>query len=725
MLACCASAVFAAQPAEQPGLTVGLVLGGGGARGAAHIGVIEELERMRVPIHAIVGTSMGAVVGGLYASGVSSAELKELVATLDWKDALSDSASREDWSYRRKQDDEDFPVRFELGLRGTDLRLPRGVLQGQQLDLLLRRLTLQSANIRDFDGLAIPFRAVASDLVSGEEYVIGEGDLALAIRASMAVPGAFAPVPVGDALLVDGGLVGNLGIETMRGMGVDVIIAVDVEFPLYQKDRLDSATGIAEQVLTIMIRRETMRQIALLDENDILIRPELGEFASTAFAESSSAIGPGSAAVREHAAELSQYALDPESYLAWRAARRVSPPEAGAIEFVRVERDGRVSPDLARRVDVAPGDPVDADSLARSAGRLYGLQVFEKVGYRLVEENGELGVVYSATTKPWGPGFLRFGLAIEDDFEGTTAFNIGSRWWRPVGSRLGAEWRTDLAVGTSPAIATEFYQPLGRQSRLFIAPSARLGQRNFNAFLADAPVAELRLTEGSLGIDAGLELGTVGEFRLGAYRGFSNARIKVGPPDSPDLDLATGGLRAALRIDTRDSARFPRSGLQAELAWDSSQPALGADLSYETASLDVDTTWSRGKSTLSLGLQAGSALGTASAVQDHFTLGGFLRLSGLEIGQLTGPYAGLGRLVYYRRIGSSAGSLFEVPVYAGASLETGNTWAQRSDVSLGDLSTNGSLFLGLDSYIGPIYLAVGFAEGGRTNFYLFIGATPR
>lgn len=712
----------ATEPAQP---RIGLVLGGGGARGAAHIGVLEELERMRIPIHAIVGTSMGAVVGGLYASGMSPAELEELVSTLDWKDALSDGGSREDLGFRRKQDDEEFPIRFELGLRGTDFLLPQGLLQGQRLDLLLRSLTLDSSHIRDFDALAIPFRAVASDLVSGEHYVMGQGDLALAIRASMTVPGAFAPVALGDALLVDGGLVGNLAIEVMQAMDVDVIIAVDVEFPLYEEDRLATATGIAEQVLTILIRRETQRQVELLDEKDILIRPELGEFPSTNFAQSATAIEPGRVAARGQASELSRYALTGEQYLAWRKGHSVSPPDTGTVEFVRVEYDGEVSPELERRLGIVAGDPIDAEDFARQANRLFGLQVFEKVGYRLAEEDGEVGVIYSATSKPWGPGFLRFGVAIEDDFEGTTLFNVAARWWRPAVNRLGAEWRTDLSIGTAPFIATEFYQPLRTESRLFVAPYARLGQRNFNAFIEDAPVAELRLTEGIAGLDAGVELGTWGEFRLGAYRGFSNARVKVGAPGTPDLDLDTGGLRAAFAIDTRDSARFPRAGTQAEIVWDRSVPSLGADRRYQTASIDFDTVWSRGKSTLALGMQVGSSLGTDSAVQDHFVLGGFLRLSGLELGQLTGPYAGLARLVYYRRIGSSAGSLFEVPIYAGASIEAGNAWAVREDVSLSDLSTNGSLFLGLDSFFGPVYVAMGLAEGGRTNFYLFIGETPR
>ncbi len=713
-----------AAAADRP--KIGLVLGGGGARGAAHIGVLQELERMRVPIDAIVGTSMGAIVGGLYASGMTADELEELVGTLDWKDALSDRGERIDLSFRRKQDEDAYPIRFELGLREGELQLPQGVLQGQKLDLVLRELTLDSSHIRDFDDLGIPFRAVASDLVSGERYVMSSGDLALAIRASMSVPGAFAPVQIEDRLLVDGGLVGNLAVEVMQEMGVDIIIAVDVEFPLYNREELISAVGISEQVLTILIRKETLRQIDKLGPDDILIQPDLGIFPSTNFFESVSVIEPGIEATRERGAQLQRYALSADEFEQLLAQRRLPPPQKETIDFIRVNHDARVSADLLeRRMQLKVGDPIDPASLSTEANRLYGLQVFEKVGYQLLEEGDQLGVVFTAASKRWGPGYLRFGLSIEDDFAGSTAFNMATRLWWPGINSLGAEWRSDLRLGTDPLIATEFYQPLRTDSRIFLAPRISLGQRNLNLFDAGEAVAELRLSELSFGIDAGAELGTYGELRIGAYRGYSDASVKVGDPGIEDLKLDTGGLLASVRIDTRDDAQFPRSGTQAQLIWNLSRPSLGADRHYDTVAFNVDSAWSRGRNTLALGLQFGKSLDARSALHEHFSLGGFLRMSGLERGALSGPYAGLARLVYYRRVGNLTGGLLELPVYLGASLETGNVWESRDAISFSGLRTNGSLFVGVDSYFGPVYLAAGFAEGGHNNFYLFVGATPR
>ncbi len=278
---------------------VGLVLGGGGARGAAHIGVLKVLEDQRIPIDVIAGTSMGAVVGGLYASGMSAAELEALAGSLDWAAALNDQSNREFLSFRRKQDDSEFPVDLELGLRGTDLVLPQGVIQGQKLDLLLRELTLHVSQINDFDQLPIPFRAVASDIERGDRYVMQRGDLANAIRASMSVPAVFTPVEIDGRLLVDGGITGNLPVDVMQQMDVDVIIAVDAEFPLYGRDGLTSALAISEQMLTILIRKQTLQQIESLGERDVLIRPDLGLYASSNFGEIEETIGPGEAAARE------------------------------------------------------------------------------------------------------------------------------------------------------------------------------------------------------------------------------------------------------------------------------------------------------------------------------------------------------------------------------------------------------------------------------------------
>lgn len=710
---------------EDPRPRVGLVLGGGGARGAAHVGVLKELERMRVPIDAIAGTSMGAIVGGLYATGMSAADLEALVGSIDWTGTLTDTPDRADLSFRRKQDDAEAPIDFELGLRGSSLVLPKGVIQGQKLDMLLRDLTLGVSDIDDYDDLPIPFRAVASDIERGEIYVMSGGDLARSIRASMSVPAVFSPVRIDGHLLVDGGLVGNLPIDVMQGMGVDVIIAVDVEFPLYGPEELDSALTISEQILTILIRKETLRQIDRLDGDDVLVRPELGTYASTNFADVLETIEPGQVAARSQQDKLASLALDEAEWQAHLAAReRPSDPHA-RLAFVRVVHDGKLSAQvLEARLDVKAGDPIDHAVLARNADYLYGLELYEQVSYRLVEEDGRIGAEYQARTKSWGPNFLQFAVSLEEDFEGSTGFNVGARMTRAGLNRLGAEWRTDVRVGTDPKVFTEFYQPLSFNSRFFVAPHLSARQSNIDTFQVDETVARYRSSEARVGLDFGRELGRTGEFRVGVYRGLGDARVKIGDPSLPNFDFQTGGAFARLRIDTRDNAFFTRSGMYGDFRWTLSRPGLGADSKFETIEGEVSTAWSRGKNSLQLGLAYATTLASGIPVQEYFPLGGFLRLSGLERGEISGPHAALSRLVFYRRVGESSG-LLDTPVYLGVSAEAGNVWQNRSDMSFESLRLNGSVFVGFDTLIGPVYLAAGLAEQGKSNFYLFVGGQQR
>ena len=288
-----------------------------------------------------------------------------------------------------------------------------------------------------------------------------------------------------------------------------------------------------------------------------------------------------------------------------------------------------------------------------------------------------------------------------------------------------AEWRADLQLGTEPFLAAEFYQPVSVAAPVFIAPSLTLGQRNFRTFELDDPVARYRVSESEFRLDVGAELGLWGEARAGVFRGVGDASIKVGSPTLPDFDFDTGGVLLSFKVDTLDSAFFPTKGVRAGSIYKLSRTSLGADTQYETLEFDLESAWGGGRNSLVFGLQYGTSLETDSAIQDYFPLGGFLRLSGLERGNISGPHYALARAVYFRQVGDSAGRLISVPIYVGASLEAGNAWQVRDDISASDLLTNGSVFLAFDTYIGPAYIAVGHAESGDTNFYLFIGSSPR
>jgi len=707
---------------------IGLVLGGGGARGAAHIGVLRELERLRIPVDAIAGTSMGAVVGSLYASGKTPDELEELVFSIDWADAFVDSARRQDLSFRRKQDDAAFPVNLELGVRDGEVQLPKGLIQGQKLQLILREQLLHVSGISDFDQLPTPFRAVASDIETGEAYVMSGGDLALAARASMSAPGIFSPVVVDGRSLVDGGLVGNVPVGVIRDMDVDIVIAVDVEFPLYPPEQLQSALEITEQMLTILIRKETRRQLEGLEDGDILIRPELGEYGSTNFSQISETIPPGAAAAVAKTSELQALSLTVSQFAEYRASKKVIPKNFQPIDFIRVIDDGPLSEKvLEARLRTEPGDVVNAAVLAEDAGRLYGLNTFENVGYQVVKDGEQTGVEFETRAKSWGPNFLKFALSIEDDFEGSTAFNFATRMTMTGINSLGAEWRNDLQVGTEPGFESEFYQPLSFDSRYFVAPRVSVLQRNLNTFANDSSIARYRVSEAEFGFDVGRELGRWGEFRLGAFRGIGEARVKVGDPLLPNFDFEEGGVFARFSVDTLDDAQIPKEGSRANVEWLLSRPGLGADSRFDSVLSTIDKVWSWGaedRNTMQFGIEYATTIESDNRVQDFFPLGGFLRLSGLERGEISGPHAGLARLMYYRRLGTDGG-FFDMPLYVGGSVETGNVWQNRSDISSESLIVNGSLFAGIDTYVGRLFLAAGFSESGDSSFYLFLGDPQR
>ncbi len=359
---------------------VGLVLSGGGARGAAHIGILKVLEERRVPVDAIAGKSMGAIVGALYASGMSAAEIEQLIGSVDWQDAFRDRPPRETLNFRRKQDDREFLVRTPIGLRGGTLRFPRGLIQGQKLNEMLRAATLRVADAKDFDSLPLPFRALATDLSTGAAVVFARGSLATAVRASMAAPGVFAPVEVDGRLLVDGGLVENLPVDLARDMGVDVIIAVDVSSPLRPGKELDSLLSVSNEMISILINRETERRRRALTARDVVIEPELGSMTSVDFTRVHEAIDAGEAAARRATTGLASLSVPESDYARFLA--RGQTPKAPTIEFVRAAPD---SGDYRKFIEAALspllGQPADAPTIAPAIRALYGRDLFETLDY--------------------------------------------------------------------------------------------------------------------------------------------------------------------------------------------------------------------------------------------------------------------------------------------------------------------------------------------------------
>ena len=712
--------------AEAPRPRVGLVLSGGGARGLAHVGVLKALEELHVPVDAIAGTSMGAVVGGLYASGMTAAEIDTLMRGIDWSAVFRDRPARNTLNYRRKQDDREFLVRFPLGLQGGSFRVPRGLIQGQRLTQALRIETMPVAAVEDFDDLPTPFRAVAADLETGARVVLDHGDLTSTMRASMSAPGVFAPVEIDGRLLVDGGIVENLPVDVGKAMGVDIVIAVDVGFQPVPRRELTSALAVSNQAITIMMQRETGRQRALLSADDVLILPDLGTLQSTDFGAATRTIGMGLDAGRASGGQLARLSLAEGPWREYLAARGIE-PQKPVVHFVRTnEKSERYSERIQAELGPVIGQPLDPVALDERLSHFYGSDNFEALDYRLVHEGVLTGLEVSARRKSWGPNFLRFGLELQDDFEGGNSFSAGVRAQVTEVNRYGAEWQTDLKVGANALFRTEFYQPIGYSSDWFVVPSLLVERQNFGIFEGDRRLASYRVQNREAAFDFGREFGSWGEARAGLIVGEGNSNLLVGDPDDPTLPPRTrfdrGELMARFSVDLLDNIFFPRDGELFTLQWNVARESLGAETNAQRVSLDWTHARSYGRNTVILSAAGGAHVsGPTDQVQDFYTLGGLFDLSGLSPDEISGPQFGIVRGLYYRRIGSGQDGLFDVPTYLGFSLELGNVWQRRGDVSVDTALLNGSAFLGFDTFLGPIYLAAGFGEGGDRSFYLLLG----
>ena len=699
-----------------------LVLSGGGARGAAHIGVLKVLEELRVPVDCITGTSMGSLVGGAYASGMSVPEMEALVRTITTSVLFRENPPRQEETIRRKEDDRSILFGLELGVRDGEILLQKGVVSGIQLEAVLRRLSKVQGS-RSFDELPIPFRAVATDLVNGKAVVFDAGDLPRVMRASMSVPGVIAPAQIDDLLLVDGGLTDNLPVAVARAMGADVIIAVNLGTPLLTREQLGSLLGVTGQMINILTEQNVRASLASLRPGDILIEPALGNFSAADFDHLPSTVPIGEAAARLAAPRLAALSLPAEAYAALRQ-RQAAPPSGppGTVAEIRIPGLARVNPEsLLDFLDIRPGDPIDQDRIDRDLRRLYGSGHFEHVDYEIIDEAGRQIVSINALEKSWGPDYLRFGLGLQSDFKGANYFNLAASYRKTWQNALGAEWRTDVQMGQVAYLTTEWYQPLGTRNGLFIAPRATAVRRNLDLYLESDRIAryDLRTYYGS--IDLGAAFTRYGEVRVGVSVGRSSASLDTGPPEfapSPD-SVARGAVTFRALLDQLDSASFPREGFAATLDVFASTKGLGARDDYVRWDLHAIGAKAWGRHSVHAMLRsAGAASGDTLPAYDLVQWGGFLQQSGLPAGALLGQRLSFGRLVYTYRA-------FEQRlldgVYLGASAEAGRMDKPLVPGNLTGTLVSGALFVGADTPVGPVYLGYGVATGGHRSAYLFLG----
>lgn len=714
-----AQTVPAAAPTASP--RIGLALSGGGARGLAHVGVLKVLEELRVPIHCVTGTSMGAIVGATFAAGTPPAEMEKAVLAADWAEIFRDRPPRDEISVRRKIDDYKTLFAPEFGVKDGGLALPKGVIAGVSIESFLRVLAAPAFGTYDFDKLPIPFRALATDIETGEAVVIDRGNVAQAMRASMSVPGAIAPVEIDGRLLVDGGIANNLPIDEARKLCADVVIAVNISTPPMKRSEITSALSVVGQLINFLGKQTVDDQLKSLGSRDVLIAPELGNISSSTFDRSADAIRIGEEATRALAESLKRYSLPPERFAALRAKQVAERRELGTVDEIRFEGLERMNPEVLRSlVHSQPGEPLTEEKVGADLRRIFGRGGFEGISYHIVGDAGPRAMVIEPREKSWGPNFLRFGLGLASDFSGENQFNALVQYRKTWLNRLGGEWLTELQVGQNTFIHSEFYQPVNEAGQWFVAPYFTVGQLTRGVFIDDDKVADYKVRLAQGGVDAGAVLGTWGQFRVGPVWTRVDANVDTGSPVLPSVKENTAGLRAVLFVDQTDNAFFAREGFGMSASAYAAMESFGSARDYQRVEALFRGAKSWGPHTLNLSVSGGSDLGSDMPPYEAFMLGGPLRLSGYRVGQFTGREFAFGRLMYYNRI-LPLPDLLGSGVYAGGSLEVGHIRDRFDGRPSPGTLWSASVFLGADTFAGPGYLGVGAGESGNWTVYLLLG----
>lgn len=710
---------------------IGLVLSGGGAKGAAHVGVLQVLEQHRIPVDYIAGTSIGAYVGGMYALGYSATELEAIMLGIDWSQGYSDTIAREALTFRDKQKRDQYNIPIDIGYSEGELKTPSGLLRGQTMSQLLRKSTDLVQQFGHFDELAIPYRAVATDLETSHAVILNNGSIVSAMQASATVPAALQPAQIDGKLLVDGGIANNIPIDVVKGMGADIIIAVDIGSPLVNKDKLNSALAVLDQLSTMLTNASSDRQKLLLTEHDILIRPQIDDLSTTDFSIMPIAFPLGVEAANLHLTRLKDFSLSESEYhaylqqkqaksLAW--LRQIDRP----IVDVVLNNDSKVGESLIREsLDIKPGQVVDTQLLDAAINQLYALDKFERVDAEFVDT--QKGRILEVTTKAksWGPNYFEVGFSWEDDFTLDSAVTLDVAYTLTDLTKTGGEWRSELKMGFEKVLATEFYQPLDLDQLFFVKARYQFEIDNWDYFDEDNNlVFELDKETHSVELGLGVNYTRQGmiEFGVIAEEGaISNDAILA-----TDVDFKSKGAYFRFGFDSLNSINFPTDGrritIDTYLIKEDFHDFVGYEPEYTWL---IEANW---KGALSLGNHA--FVGKASyatlekdklATTHVSELGGFLNLSGYHKDSLAGNHKAFGAFIYQYDLGRSVLGMTDYPLYLGGSIEAGNVWIDRDDIAFNDLIYAGSLYLGTDTDLGPAALGIGASDDGERTFYLFIG----
>ncbi|TOQ36109.1 patatin-like phospholipase family protein [Vibrio parahaemolyticus] len=728
---------------------VAVVLAGGGAKGAAHIGVLKALEEMHIPVDIITGTSMGAYVGGLYATGMSADEIESFIYSVDWNSGYRDRVDRSQRRVRDKEYEDRYQITTDLGLRFGEVRAPTGVVQGQNMLRVLRETTGNLGRFESFDELAIPYRSVATDILELDEVVIGNGYLVDAMMASMSVPGALPPYKLNGHMLVDGGVVNNMPVDVARAMGADVVIAVDISTDYKTEDDFTGLFTVADQLSNYLVRRSTQQQVETLQEQDVYIRPNVGQMETVEFDKMPWAFQSGYDITKEMESKLAGLRLSNAEYQKYidhkQEVRKklVYGDDRVVDEIVIVNNTHYSDVLLTNRLELETGRKIETAEIEKAVENLYALDRFELITYHFEEVDGSNLLVFDVNEKSWGPNYLNFRFFLEDDFDTDSQYGIGMSTNFTNLNSHGAEMALNVEMGTDKLIEAELYSPVLSSQEFFVAGKVAYSSEGRNLPVSDDDSSlssvndflPVSYTEFVSEIAIGIQPMLWQELRLGGR--YSSGSIELSTLASVgNLDFERRGLFANYRLDTLDDFAFPTRGLLVDLEYlvshDTSPEEIGQSKPKDIVEDTVYEIDARFKGAMSY--QRHTLVGQAeysfvqsknsSITLDPRELGGFLHLSGIPRNSLIGQNLFFSSLVYRYKWFDNDFGLFEAPVYVGASLEHGGTWSDN-DLKLNEapLYNAASIFFGVDSPIGPIMLAYGRTEQDMEAVYLIVGTS--
>lgn len=698
---------------------LGLVLEGGGALGLAHIGVITWMEEHHIPVSYVAGTSMGGLVGGIYATGRSPAEVRELINGIDWDQVLSGDTPFTDLSFRRKEDAHEVPGSLEFGLR-KGLQFPAGFNTGQEVDLILDRVALPYSELPSFNDLPIPFACVATDLVSGKPHIFRDGPLALAMRSTMSLPGIFSPVRSGDHLYADGGLLNNIPIDVAKEMGADVVLGIHLETePLSPKATLPSY-GVLGQSISVMIAANELRS---MEQADILVTVPLQKYTALDYDKADIIIKAGYDAAAAKASVLAAYSVSQtewDQYIAERNARRKTAPIPTFVEVTGTSSPA-MKQGMEKQLSGLIGQPVETETIDQDMMSIIGQGRFTTSTYSMVEKDGQQGLQIQAEQKSYAPPIVRPLILIDGSDYNNVLFSIGARITFLDFGGYRSELRSDVVVGSQYLLDSEYYHPFTPSSNWFIAPRVGLNSQQLNVYSGNTLQASYRLREALGGIDTGYAFGRTGELRLGYEGGYQKISPEIGNvPTLPTTSGATGDARIQYQLTTLDQPVIPRSGVSLLAYTKGYTVNPAAPDPFPVTEIQAQDFFRLNKpSSIFVGAYGGSSYGYKTGVP-AFSLGGSQRLVAWSTNELLTNQYFLGQIGYIRELAKLPPLLGSTVDFLGI-LELGKTYKLPNGPSPPNLPMDAAAGLLVNTIFGPVLVAGSVGDYGHARFYFRIG----